>query len=111
MKNRTSITLLAALAAVFYAGVARAADCSAVPTYTQLHTALQAAQAATNGGFGLNMWATVVNRDGFVRRECMHIEQTHIVGEIQLLQYPAKNRMSNRFWIIDNKANGHRLAP
>ena len=50
-------------------------------------------------------------RDGFVGRECMHIELTHIVGEIQLLQYPAKNRMSNRFWIIDNKANGHRLAP
>jgi uncharacterized protein GlcG (DUF336 family) len=66
MKNRASIAFLAALAAVFHAGVARAADCSAVPTYAQLHAALQAAQAAANGGFDLNMWATVVNRDGFV---------------------------------------------
>src|SRR5437588_635014 len=67
MKNRASVTLLAVFAVVFHAGIARAAaDCSAVPTYTQLHTALQAAQAAANGGFDLNMWATVVNRDGFV---------------------------------------------
>src|SRR5207249_5314800 len=31
-----------------------------------LHAALAAAQAVANGGFGLNMWATVVDRDGFV---------------------------------------------
>ena len=28
--------------------------------------AVVAAQAQSNGGFGLNMWATVVNRDGVV---------------------------------------------
>src|SRR5438105_2916578 len=45
---------------------AQAADCSGLPTWSQLHGALVAAQSAANGGFGLNMWATVVNRDGFV---------------------------------------------
>jgi uncharacterized protein GlcG (DUF336 family) len=31
-----------------------------------LASALRAAQAQSNGGFGLNMWATFVNRDGVV---------------------------------------------
>jgi uncharacterized protein GlcG (DUF336 family) len=49
------------------ASVARAAGpCDDVPTYAALKPALSAAQAADNGGFGLNMWATVVNRDGIV---------------------------------------------
>src|SRR5438552_8461154 len=62
MKNRVSVTLLAVFAVVFHAGIARAAaDCSAVPTYSQLHTELQAAQAADNGGFDLLMRATDVN--------------------------------------------------
>lgn len=37
-----------------------------LPTYSQLKTALVSAIAAANGGFNLNMWATVVNRDGIV---------------------------------------------
>jgi uncharacterized protein GlcG (DUF336 family) len=44
---------------------ARAA-CSSLPTYAALKTELKAAQAVANGGFGLNMWAAVVNRDGVV---------------------------------------------
>jgi uncharacterized protein GlcG (DUF336 family) len=60
------LTSVAALFLVLHPGVARAADCSALPTFAQLHSALQAAQAASNGGFGLNMWVTVVDRDGFV---------------------------------------------
>ena len=40
--------------------------CLDLPSYTQLRAALVAAQATANGGFGLNMWATVVNRDGQV---------------------------------------------
>ena len=31
-----------------------------------LRSALKAAQAQSNGGFGLNMWATLVNREGLV---------------------------------------------
>lgn len=42
------------------------AACSQLPSHSQLHAALTAAQAQSNGGFGLNMWATLVNRDGIV---------------------------------------------
>ncbi len=40
--------------------------CSQLPSHNALHAALVKAQAQSNGGFGLNMWATVVNRDGVV---------------------------------------------
>ncbi|MES2625742.1 MAG: heme-binding protein, partial [Pseudomonadota bacterium] len=39
---------------------------SKVAIYTKLKTALIAAQESANGGFGFEMWATVVNRDGVV---------------------------------------------
>ena len=52
------------------AGVARAQDnrsaCSGLPSHAELRSALEAAQAAPNGGFGLQMWGTIVNRDGVV---------------------------------------------
>lgn len=54
------------------AGAARAADegrpasCKDFPSHAALRGALEAAQAQANGGFGLQMWATVVNRDGVV---------------------------------------------
>ena len=41
-------------------------NCRDLPTYTQLKTALIAAKNSGNGGFGLNMWGTIVNRDGEV---------------------------------------------
>ncbi len=41
-------------------------SCSQLPSYYVLRAALVAAQSQPNGGFGLNMWATVVNRDGVV---------------------------------------------
>lgn len=41
-------------------------ECSSLPGYSALRTALKSAQAQQNGGFGLDMWATVVNRDGVV---------------------------------------------
>jgi uncharacterized protein GlcG (DUF336 family) len=50
----------------------RAADpptgnpCRNLPSYSALHTALAAARAQANGGFNLDMWATVVDRDGVV---------------------------------------------
>lgn len=38
-----------------------------LPTQAQLKAALDDAQAQANGGFSLNMWATVVDRSGIVR--------------------------------------------
>jgi uncharacterized protein GlcG (DUF336 family) len=56
---------------LFNAGTARADDdrsgpCRDVPSHAALRAALEAARAQANGGFNLEMWATVVNRDGVV---------------------------------------------
>jgi uncharacterized protein GlcG (DUF336 family) len=40
--------------------------CKSLPSHSQLHSALVAARDQTNGGFNLDMWGTVVNRDGVV---------------------------------------------
>jgi len=40
--------------------------CSGLPSHDQLEDALDSARAQSNGGFNLDMWATVVNRDGVV---------------------------------------------
>src|SRR4051812_14371426 len=40
--------------------------CSDVPSQTTLLSALKAARNLGNGGFGLDMWGTIVNRDGVV---------------------------------------------
>lgn len=55
------------------AGVGRAGDdgsndaaCNGLPSQSALRTALKAARALANGGFNLDMWGTVVNRDGVV---------------------------------------------
>jgi uncharacterized protein GlcG (DUF336 family) len=40
--------------------------CGDLPSHAALRAALAAAQAAGNGGFGLQMWASAVNRDGVV---------------------------------------------
>jgi uncharacterized protein GlcG (DUF336 family) len=42
------------------------AACRQLPSHAQLHAALAAARAQSNGGFNLDMWGTVVNRDGIV---------------------------------------------
>lgn len=52
-------------------GTASAADatvnpCADLPTQSALRAALKQARAQANGGFNLDMWATVVNRDGVV---------------------------------------------
>src|SRR5580658_2984891 len=75
MKNIAPLGMTLALTGLLYGmstGIARADDdgspCKDLPSYTRLQAALDAAQAfpGGNGGFGLNMWATVVNRDGIV---------------------------------------------
>lgn len=40
---------------------------TSLPTYEQLKAALDSAQGLENGGFNLDMWATVVDRSGIVR--------------------------------------------
>lgn len=40
--------------------------CAALPTHTQLRDALRAAVSAEGTGLNLNMWATIVDRDGTV---------------------------------------------
>src|SRR5580658_3969813 len=41
-------------------------DCSQLPSHYALRIALTAAQAQSNGGFGLEMWGAMVDRDGTV---------------------------------------------
>jgi uncharacterized protein GlcG (DUF336 family) len=40
--------------------------CQGLPTHQQLQSALVSARHLANGGFNLDMWGTVVNRDGIV---------------------------------------------
>jgi len=61
-----SLAVAGALLAIG-AGVARAdGPCADLPSHAALQHALATARAAANGGFNLDMWATVVNRDGVV---------------------------------------------
>jgi uncharacterized protein GlcG (DUF336 family) len=43
-----------------------ASACLGLPSHDELASALTAARLQGNGGFGLNMWGSVVNRDGLV---------------------------------------------
>jgi len=40
--------------------------CKGLPSHAQLQSALASARAQTNGGFNLDMWGVIVNRDGVV---------------------------------------------
>jgi len=44
----------------------RGQDCSGLPTYSQLQAALAAATNTESSGLNMNMWGTVVDRDGVV---------------------------------------------
>lgn len=41
-------------------------SCAGLPSHEQLRLALVSARGAANGGFNLDMWGTIVNRDGVV---------------------------------------------
>ena len=41
-------------------------SCKGLPSQAALQTALKAERAQANGGFNLDMWGTIVNRDGVV---------------------------------------------
>ena len=69
--QKKNVTLVVSLAAVgllvLGAQPARAqGPCAGLPSHASLAGALATARAAANGGFNLDMWATVVNRDGVV---------------------------------------------
>lgn len=73
MTNGRSMMGLVILGAVAIGSVTARADdersnnaCRNLPSHSALRDALVAAQGEENGGFGLEMWATVVNRDGIV---------------------------------------------
>ncbi len=58
--------LLAQLPAAATEATKSHGDCDRLPSFAALRSALTMARNQANGGFGLNMWATVVNRDGVV---------------------------------------------
>ena len=62
----TGLVLASSLVAVGSAYGQNQSSCRGLPSYQELRNALEGAQAQANGGFGLQMWATVVNRDGVV---------------------------------------------
>ena len=70
MSMKQSVAVGLALLGVLTAGGAVGASesdaCKGLPSHSALRDALIAAQGLPNGGFGLEMWATVVNRDGVV---------------------------------------------
>src|ERR1051326_3948717 len=58
--------ILGAIAPLGLAQNANASACAGLPSQATLQQQLKLARAAANGGFNLDMWATVVNRDGVV---------------------------------------------
>lgn len=72
MKHRNLLGFSLALAGIFLASgpVLHAQDaktaCKDLPSWTNLKAQLKLARGTANGGFNLDMWATIVNRDGMV---------------------------------------------
>src|SRR6266571_2212684 len=72
-KTRLSVTFTISgmlLSTILLSGSAAYAasdnDCSQLPTHADLKAALTTARNASNGGFNLDMWGSIVNRDGVV---------------------------------------------
>lgn len=63
MYKKLSIAILSISA---LGATAANADCGALPDFATLKSALIAARNTANGGFNLDMWGTVVDRDGTV---------------------------------------------
>lgn len=69
MKTHHAVRMAALVAlgsSSIFAQAPAPSDCSSLPSYSALKTALTTAQQQKNGGLGFNMWATIVNRDGYV---------------------------------------------
>ena len=74
--------------------------CAALPSHAQLKSALIAARQASNGGFNLDMWGTIVDRDGVV---C----EVAFTGEDRGSQWPGSRVISAQ---KANTANAFSLA-
>lgn len=66
MKMHRVVLSASVTAALSLLAVPAFADCSTLPSWSQLRSALVSAVAASNGGLGFNMWATLVANDGTV---------------------------------------------
>ena len=69
MKIFTMVAACAAATLIFNPAISAAErpdPCNGMPSQLALQGQLKLAQATANGGFGLNMWGTIVNRDGVV---------------------------------------------
>jgi len=60
------VTAAALCAAPAFADDGQGKACAGLPTYSQLKTALASATDAESSGLNMNMWGTVVDRDGIV---------------------------------------------
>ena len=66
--KHSKIIFISALATVLFTTLfLSSSPAGNLPTHSQLKATLKAVVAEENGGFGFNMWATVVDRDGVVR--------------------------------------------
>src|SRR5213082_1478338 len=104
-RTRVIAILFGAAATTWGAGAAFAEDsgqCAGLPSQGALKNALTLARNQANGGFNLDMWATVVNRDGLVcavayrfrSRAAMAREPRHLgsEGEYRQCIQPARPR-------------------
>jgi uncharacterized protein GlcG (DUF336 family) len=66
MKKLIHLMVLVLGLSAFSTASSFAADCKGLPSWKELKAALTAARQQPNGGFNLDMWGTVVNRDGEV---------------------------------------------
>src|SRR5690242_7271463 len=64
MKRMAAFGISCALCAV--SGFAQNNGCNNLPSYTQLKAQLSAATTAEGSGLNMNMWGTIVDRDGIV---------------------------------------------
>ena len=67
MKKQKRMLITAVATVALTAMFLPAAFASSLPTHAKLRAALKKVVAEKNGGFGLHMWATIVDRDGVVR--------------------------------------------
>src|SRR5437764_222112 len=61
-----ALLVLAAASTIAQTTTPAGPECSDLPSYADLKSALIAAQKQKNAGLGFQMWGTVVNRDGVV---------------------------------------------
>ena len=66
LSNYVHHTIFASLLIFGSSSASALTDCSELPSAFDLKQALDGARAKDNGGFNLDMWASIVNRDGEV---------------------------------------------